>query len=114
MAIMIKGIPVVLYERKKTSVDAFNAPVYDELPPVTVDNVLVTPVDTSPVIGEQQLDGRRAVYELCIPKTDEHIWEGCAVEFFGRRWQIIGFAQEYIAANLPLEWNRKVRVERYE
>lgn len=113
MASLIKGIPVILYERRQTGTDAFRAPVYEESP-VTVDNVLATPVDSSPVTGGGQPDGRRAVYELCIPKTDEHLWEGCAVEFFGRRWQVIGFAQEYIAANLPLEWNRKVRVERYE
>ena len=40
---LIKGIPVILYERTQTGEDAFHAPVYTETP-VTVENVLITPV----------------------------------------------------------------------
>lgn len=112
MASMIKGIPVVLYERKKTGVDAFNAPVYEEIP-VTVKNVLVSPADPADVVNDLQLHGKRAEYTLCLPKGDTHNWNGCAVEFFGQRWRVFGFASEYIEANLPLDWNRKVKVERY-
>lgn len=43
MAALIKGIPVTLYERTKTGEDAFHEPVYAETP-VTVENVLITPV----------------------------------------------------------------------
>ena len=112
IASMIKGIPVTLYLTTKTGVDAFNAPVYSE-EPVTVDNVLVTPVSAEDVISGVQLYGKHAVYELCIPKEDSHNWEDKTVEFFGQKWRTFGFQQQWIPENVPLSWNMKVKVERY-
>lgn len=112
MASMIKGISVILYDRIQTGTDDFNAPVYREQP-VTIDNVLAAPVAASDVVGEQQLEGKRLEYKLCIPKGDTHIWENRDVEFFGRKWRTIGLPQEWIEENLPLDWNRKVMVECY-
>lgn len=109
---LIKGIPVILYEREQTGTDAFGAPVYTETP-VTVENVLVCPVGTEAVTDALRLQGKRAEYELCLQKGDPHTWEGCRVEFFGRSWRVFGCVTEYIEANLPLGWNRKVKVERY-
>ena len=102
---LIKGIPVILYERTQTGEDAFHAPVYTETP-VTVENVLITPVDNAAVVTDLQLTGRRVAYELCIPKGDAHRWEGCTVGFFG--------VTQYIEALVPLDWNKKVQVERIE
>lgn len=112
MATLIKGIPVILHERVQVGEDAFSAPIYEERP-VVVDDVLVSPVGTDDHIGEAQLNGKRAQYELCIPKGDIHNWEDTRVEFFGHVWKTVGFVQEWIEANLPLDWNRKVKVERY-
>ena len=70
----IQGITVILYDRVKTGTDAFNAPVYAESP-TEVKNVLVCPVSTEDIITDFQLYGKRAEYELCIPKGDTHIWE---------------------------------------
>ena len=112
MASMIKGISVTLYEKVQTGEDAFSAPIFEERP-VVVDNVLVSPAGTGDLIGEMQLHGKRVQYELCIPKGDIHNWEDARVEFFGHVWKTVGFAQEWIEANLPLDWNRKVKVERY-
>ena len=70
----IQGITVILYDRVKTGTDAFNAPVYAESP-TGVKNVLVCPVSTEDIITDLQLYGKRAEYELCIPKGDTHIWE---------------------------------------
>lgn len=109
----IKGIPVTLYEKTQTGEDRFHDPVYAENP-VTVENVLVTPADASAVTTELQLTGRRVAYELCIPKGDAHRWEGCTVEFFGQKWRVYGGASQYIEALVPLDWNKKVKVERYE
>ncbi|MEA4965388.1 MAG: hypothetical protein VB055_06165 [Oscillospiraceae bacterium] len=110
---MIKGITVLLQVTTQTGTDDFGAPVYSDTTE-TVENVLVSPVATNDVVSELQLSGKRAEYELCIPKGDAHIWENRVVEFFGRKWRTIGLPQEYIADLLPLAWNRKVRVERYE
>ena len=110
---LIKGIPVVLYQRTAAGRDQANAALYTETP-VTVENVLVTPVGAAAVTTPLQLEGRRAAYELCIPKGDKHSWEGCTVEFFGQKWRVVGSVTQYIDALVPLCWNKKVQVERYE
>lgn len=103
MAALIKGIPVTLYERTKTGEDAFHEPVYAETP-VTVENVLITPVDSAASPTELQLSGRHLVYELCIPKADTHKWEGCAVEFFREEMESPNGVQHIIhPAQQPLE-----------
>lgn len=113
MATFLHGIPVTLYERTQSGTDAFNAPIYSETP-VTVENVLVSPVSAEAVVGELQLYGKRAVYELCLPKGDAHDWEDCRVDFFGQSWRVYTPVEEWIEAMVPLDWNKKVRVERYD
>ena len=112
MASLLHGVPVTLYERTQTGVDAFNAPIYTETP-TTVENVLVTPTSAEAVISDLQLYGKRSVYELCLPKGDAHTWDDCRVDFFGQSFKVFGPVQEYIESMVPLDWNRKVRVERY-
>lgn len=112
MAVLIKGIPVTLYEKTAAGTDAFNRQLYEETP-VVVDNVLVTPEAGSNVVNELQLSGKRAEYELSIPKGDSHTWEDRTVEFFGQKWHTIGFPSQLIESMVPLDWNRKIRVERY-
>lgn len=110
--IRVQGTTVVLYERRITGEDEFHAPVceYDQ---VTVDNVLVCPVDASDVETDLQIYGKRAEYALCIPKDDTHQWEDAKVAFFGQTWRTFGFAQEWIQENVPGPWNKRIKVERY-
>lgn len=108
----IRGIPVILYDRVHTGTDDFHAPVYSENP-VTVENVLVCPVSTQDIITDFQLYGKRAEYELCIPKEDSHTWEDRVVEFFGQKWHTFGIPQQWQESQLPLAWNKRVKVERY-
>lgn len=110
MAVLIRGITVTLYERVQTGADAFGAPVYTERP-VAVENVLVTPTASTEVLDAVQLHGKRAEYELCLPKNDTREWENRRVDFFGQRWQTVGVAVQYIKT--PLDWNRKIKVARY-
>lgn len=112
MVSAIKGITVVLYDLAQIAVDDFNSPVYQETA-VHVENVLVTPAATAPITGDLQLNGKRVEYELSIPKDDTNDWENRVVEFFGCKWKTVGFPQEWIKENVPLDWNRKVLVERY-
>ena len=65
------------------------------------------------VISELNLSGKRIAYTLAIPKGDTHVWENTEVEFFGRKFCTIGFPTEGIEENLPLSWNKKVKVELY-
>ena len=112
MASLIKGKTVVLYDRVQTGTDAFHHPVYEEIP-VAVSNVLICPSGTEDIVGNVETEGKRAVYELCIPKENTNVWEDRVVEFYGRKWKTFGIPLEYIAENVPLDRNRKVRVERY-
>ncbi|HHJ8372345.1 hypothetical protein [Streptococcus pyogenes] len=54
------------------------------------------------------------VYTLAIPKGDNHDWGDKEVRFFGEKWRTVGLALEGIEELIPLEWNKKVMVERYE
>lgn len=110
----IKGITVKLITRVKTGeVDAFDAPIYRE-EETTVDNVLISPTHADDVINQLSLTGRTAVYTLAIPKEDTNSWENQIVEFFGRRWRVFGIPTQGIDHLIPLDWNKKVMVERYE
>ncbi len=110
---MIKGIDVVLIEKIKTGLNAFNEPVYKERKK-TVNDVLVTPSSTDDMVTAQNLTGKKAVYTLAIPKGDKNRWEDSIVQFFNQKWHVLGFSIEGIEENIPLRWNKKVMVERYE
>lgn len=109
---MIKGITVTLYERKEVGKDDFNHPVYEETP-VEVENVLVAPASTAEILETFNLTGKKAVYNIAIPKGDNHEWQDNRVDFFGSRWRVVRFPQRGIEANIPLEWNEKWMVEKY-
>lgn len=108
---LIRGIPIIRYEQVETGKDAFNRPIYSERA-VTVDNVLIEPISATELVDVLNLTGRRAVYRLCLPKGDSHDWTDKVVGFYGKRWRTFGDVQEWIEDMVPLEWNRKVTVER--
>lgn len=109
---MIKGIPVKLYERTASGTDTFGHPIYIEAP-VTVEDVLVAPASTTEVLDMFNITGKKAVYNIAIPKGDTHTWQDCRVDFFGASWRVIGFPQQGIEENIPGRWNQRWMVERY-
>ena len=82
----MRGITVTLYERTQTGLDELNHPIYEETAE-NVDNVLVAPSSSSEAIESTNLDGRIGDYTM---------------------------PEEGIEKLIPLSWNKKVRVERYE
>lgn len=110
---MIKGITVILVDKIKDDVDPFGAPIYRDVE-IPVDNVLVTPSTTDDMVNQLNLTGKKAVYTLAVPKGDEHDWEDKEVRFFGQTWRTFGFVTQGIEHLIPLDWNKKVMVERYE
>ena len=115
---LLHGIPVVLYVRTQTGTNLFNEPIYED-EKVTVENVLVSPSESSAagagtVVDTLNLTGKQLFYILAIPKGDTHDWTDTYVEFFGKKFQTIGSPTEGIEDMIPLDWNRKVRVVRYE
>jgi len=109
---VITGRTVTLLAKTQTGVDAFNRPIYEETP-TPVDNVLIAPLSDQEVLETLNLTGRKAVYQLALPKGDAHDWENQRVQFFGETWQVIGIPTEGQSELIPLFWNKKVKVERY-
>lgn len=109
---MIKGITVTLINKKEIDRDPFGAPIYKDIE-VEVENVLVSPTSTDDIVSNLEMTGKKAVYTLAIPKKDTNNWEDAEVYFFGERWQTFGFVTQGIEHLIPLDWNKKVMVERY-
>lgn len=110
----LNGITITLYDQVQTGVDGFNHPTYAEVG-VAVMDVLVAPLTSTEILDTYNLTGRRAVYQLGIPKGDTHDWTaGKKVHFFNSDWRILAIPTEGIEDMIPLKWNKKVQVERYE
>ena len=110
----MKTVDVTLYELKDTGYkDKTNRPITREVP-VVVKGCLYAPVSTEDVVNTVNLTGKMAVYQLAIPKGDAHNWKDSRVEFLGKKWRTIGIPEEGIEGNIPLKWNRKIKVEVYE
>ncbi len=110
---MIKGITVLLYEKKQIGVDGFKHSVYEETP-VSVENVLVAPVTSDDIVNNLDLTGKKVVYKLAIPKDDNHDWNDKRVRFFDEDFKTIGAPTQGIDHLIPGEWNKQIKVERYE
>lgn len=111
----LRGITIILHTFVETGRDPFNAPVMSEVD-VEVENVIVAPEERAGevVFSSTDLSSRRATYLLGVPKGDANHWENNEVEFFGRRWKVIGLPTEGIEDMIPLSWNKIVRVEAIE
>lgn len=109
----IKGIIVTLIGKSEKETDSFGHPIYEESE-IPVENVLVSPSTTEDITNQLNLTGKKAEYTLAIPKGDMNNWTDKEVRFFGKCWRTIGIPQEGIEEMIPLEWNKKVMVERYE
>lgn len=110
---MIKGIPVTLYVEKAVGKDSLNNTIYEKTPEI-VENVLVAPSSSQEILDATNLYGKKAIYTLAIPKEDNHDWRDKTVEFFGTKWKTFGEPLEGIESLIPLSWNKKVTVARYE
>lgn len=109
----LKGITITLVGETVTRKDPFGKEIVVESE-IDVENVLVAPASTDDVTNQLNLDGKKIEYTLAIPKDDTNDWIDKKVRFFGQTWRTVGIPLEGIPDLIPLDWNRKVRVERYE
>lgn len=109
----IEGITVILHERIITGKDPFGNPTFEERLE-EIENVLVVPSSSVAVTESTNVEEAKVEYTLAIPKGDTHEWTGCIVEFFGQRFKAITIPVQGIDELIPLDWNKKVQVERYE
>lgn len=110
----MKTTEVILYNEVDTGQrDKTNKPITDEVP-IWVPGVLIAPVSTDDVVTTINLTGRTAVYQIAIPKGDQNNWENAKVAYNGKFYRTIGIPEEGMDENIPLKWNKKIKVERYE
>ena len=112
---MLTGVTVQLIKKTAGDPDPIGQPTYTE-DPVNVDDVLVGEPSSSDVTDALQLYGKVVAYTLGIPKGDTNDWTDTEVilpEPFAGRYRTIGYPIAGIEANIPLRWNKKVKVERY-
>lgn len=109
----LHGITVKLHEKKEVGKDELNRPVYEDTT-VNVDNVLVGEPNDQDIAAVDNITGRKVAYALGIPKGDTHNWIDTEVEFFGEKFRTVGIPVQGIEDMIPLAWNKRVRVERYE
>lgn len=108
----IQGVTIQIHVLEQTGTDAFNRPTYSETL-VDVDNVLIGEPSSQEIVDTLNLTGKKLVYTLGIPKGDTHDWTDTKVSFWGMTFRTIGEPTQGIEAMIPLQWNKKVRVERY-
>lgn len=113
MKCRITGITVQLWNKTQIGIDRFNDPIYEEVAE-NIDNVLVGEPSADDVTTTINLTGKKVAYTLAIPKGDTHDWTDKKVSFWGETFRTIGAPTQGIEANIPLSWNKKVKVERYE
>ena len=109
----IKGITITLIDKVELKKDPFGNPVFQDAE-IQVDNVLVSPTSTDDIVNNLELEGKKSVYTLAIPKGNTNVWEGKEVRFFGAKWRVFGKTMQGIEHLIPLDWNKKVVVEAYE
>ena len=110
---MIKGITVQLLVKKEIGKDPFNSPIIEEQW-INVDNVLIGEPSPQEITDSYNVNGKHLAYTLGIPKGDKNVWEDAKVVFFGKTFHTFGPVSEGIESLIPLDWNKKVKVERYE
>ena len=108
----IKGITVTLISKQETGRDQFGEPIFEDVE-IEVDNVLISPTTSDDIVNQMTLTGKKAVYTLAIPKGDTNDWADQEVRFFGEKWRVFGVPLQGIDHLIPLDWNKKVTVERY-
>lgn len=109
----IKGVSVVLHVRTAgPEPDPLGNPIYTT-EDVTVDNVLWNVSTADDLIDRARLEGTQELYTLAIPKGDTHVWLENTVTFNGKTFHCYA-ESEGISELTPLEWCKKVLVERYD
>lgn len=108
----IKGIDVILYRKIE---DEGTLPTGEKIKSSTkiiVKDVLVAPTTSDDIPTQLDIGKFKELYTLAIPKNDDNIWDDSEVEFFNKKYKVIGSPLEGIEENIPLRWNKKVIVER--
>ena len=111
------GRTIILYDKIQTGVDPFGRAVYEDVAQ-EIENVIIGEPTGEEVVDTLNLTGKRLAFVLGIPKGDTHDWTDRRVElpadFPAGKYRVIGTPVGGQEELIPLSWNKKVKVERYE
>ena len=111
----LHGVTISLMVKTQSGTDAFGEPIYTTQS-TQVDNVLVGSPTSQEILDIQTLTGKKIIYMLGIPKGDSNTWEDCDVVLpapFAGTYHTVAFVQTGITDLIPLDWDKKIAVERY-
>jgi len=109
----IKTTSIILIGETKTGEDDFGRPVYTTTEQ-EISGVLVGEPTSDEINDVLQLHGKQLAYVIALPKGDENDWIDKEVIVFGKKFRTVGEPTQGIEANIPLDWNKKVKVVVYE
>lgn len=110
---MLRGVPVQLREKVNNGTDSIGEPIYTYNPVVTIGNILIAPATITEIQDALQLHGKKIVYNIAIPKVDNHNWEGAIVTYNGNDYICVNI-QSGIDYLVPTQWHKKGQLIRYE
>ena len=112
----MKTVSVILVKKTAGQPDPFGQATYTT-EEIQVDGVLVGEPSTNDITNAMTMHGAKLAYTLAIPKGDTNDWTDTIVKLtgpFAGTYHTVGIGTAGIEENIPLRWNRKVHLERYE
>ncbi len=112
----MKTVSVILVKKTAGQPDPFGQPTYTT-EEITVSGVLVGEPSSEDITNAYAMHGAKLAYTLAIPKGDENDWKDTTVKLsgpFAGTYHTVGLPTAGIDENIPLRWNKKVHLERYE
>ena len=110
---MIKGETVILLAETITGTDGFGRNIVTTSE-IEVHDVLVGNPSTDDEAQALDIDGKKLIFVLGIPKGDTHDWKDKDVIIRGQKFRTFGYPLLQTEANVPLRWNLQVKVEAHE
>ena len=108
----MKTTTVQLVVKTQTGTDPFGAPIEKETL-VDVPGCLVGQPSSDEIAQTLQMYGKQIAFMVGVPKVDTNTWVDTDVIIWGDRYRTIGFPQTGIQDNIPLNWGKNVKVEKY-
>lgn len=108
----MKTMTVQLAVKTEGAPDPFGMPTETEQL-IDVPGCLVGQPSTDDIAQTMEMYGKKIAYVVGVPKGDVNSWVDTDVIIWGERFRTIGFPETGIQGNIPLQWGKNVKVERY-
>lgn len=108
----MKTMTVQLAVKTEGAPDPFGMPTETEQL-IDIPGCLVGQPSTDDIAQTMEMYGKKIAYVVGVPKGDANSWVDTDVIIWGERFRTIGYPETGIQGNIPLQWGKNVKVERY-